>query len=201
MRGHRRGNSSMVLIGVSTGGPAALARVVPALPADLGVPVFIVQHMPALFTAPLAASLGKKSALPVKEAEDGEVAESNRVYLAPGGRHMKLAPNARGAIVVRITDDPPENNCKPAVDYLFRSVALGFPGTATAVVMTGMGNDGAAGLQMLKRSGCYTIAQDEASCVVFGMPREAINTGAVDVVAPLEQIAASIVRSVRGARV
>jgi len=187
----------MVLIGVSTGGPAALSRVLPALPANLGAPVFIVQHMPALFTRPLAASLAAKSALRVKEAEDGETAQTNCAYIAPGGRQMKLLRSARGEAIVRITDDPPENNCRPAVDYLFRSVALEFPGRAVAAILTGMGNDGTAGLKMLKRGGCQSIAQDEASCVVFGMPREAILAGVVDTVAPLDSIAAAIVISLR----
>src|SRR5208337_3094078 len=126
----RPSGAPMVLIGVSTGGPAALAKLLPALPADLGAPVFIVQHMPALFTQALAASLAAKSALGVKEAADGETAQANRAYIAPGGRQMKLLRGARGEAVVRITDDPPENNCRPAVDYLFRSAALEFPGRA-----------------------------------------------------------------------
>jgi len=193
----RASGPPMVLIGVSTGGPAALSRVLPALPANLGAPVFIVQHMPALFTQPLAASLAAKSAIRVKEAEDGETAQANCAYIAPGGRQMKLLRGARGEAIVRITDDPPENNCRPAVDYLFRSVALEFPGRAVAAILTGMGNDGAAGLKMLKRGGCQAIAQDEASCVVFGMPREAILAGVVDTVAPLDSIAAAIVRSLR----
>jgi two-component system chemotaxis response regulator CheB len=187
----------LVVIGVSTGGPAALARLVPALPADLGAPVFIVQHMPPIFTESLAASLSAKSAIRVKEAHDGEAGVPGCVYLAPGGRQMKLAAGPKGEFVVRITDDPPENNCKPAVDYLFRSVAQHFPGRATAAILTGMGRDGTVGLQLLKRGGCFSIAQDEASCVVFGMPKEAIQSGAVDVVAPLDAIAGAIARSVR----
>ena len=191
---------SFVLIGVSTGGPVALSKVLPALPGNLGVPVFIVQHMPKLFTAPLAASLAAKSALRVKEGVDGEVAVANHAYIAPGGAQMKLAPGSRGEVTIRITDDPPENNCRPSVDYLFRSAALHFPGRAVAAILTGMGSDGTAGLRMLKRGGCYAIAQDEASCVVFGMPKEAIATGLVDTVEPLEGIAGAIVRSLRGAR-
>jgi two-component system chemotaxis response regulator CheB len=187
----------LVLIGVSTGGPAALASLLPALPVDLGAPVFIVQHMPPMFTQPLAVSLDKKTAIRVKEARDGEIALSNWAYLAPGGRQMKLTPGQRGEIVMRITDDPPENNCKPAVDYLFRSAALHFPGRSIAAILTGMGNDGTAGLRMLKRGGCFAIAQDEASCVVFGMPKEAIAAGVVDTVAPLDRIASVIVRSLR----
>ena len=111
---------------------------------------------------------------------------------------MKLAAGSDGQIVIRITDDPPENNCRPSVDYLFRSAALQFPGRAVAAILTGMGNDGAQGLKLLKRGGCATIAQDEATCVVYGMPREAALTGAVDLVAPLLKIAPAIVRAVEG---
>ncbi|MBZ5728843.1 MAG: chemotaxis response regulator protein-glutamate methylesterase [Acidobacteriia bacterium] len=195
----RRSGPPLVLIGVSTGGPGALAKLMPALPADLGAPVFIVQHMPSLFTRPLAASLAAKCSIRVKEAEDGEKAAANCAYIAPGGRQMKLAPGPRGEVVVQITDDPPENNCRPAADYLFRSAALHFPGRSVAAILTGMGNDGTAGLRLLKRSGCFAIAQDEATCVVFGMPRVAIAAGVVDTVVPLDTIAAAIVRSLREA--
>lgn len=195
-----RSGSPLLLIGVSTGGPSALAKLIPALPGDLGAPVFIVQHMPPMFTAPLAASLDKKSAIRVKEAQDGEVAQPNHAYIAPGGRQMKLTAGPKGEIIVRITDDPPENGCRPAVDYLFRSAALSFPGRSIAAILTGMGNDGTAGLRMLKRGGCFSIAQDEASCVVFGMPKEAIQAGVVDTVAPLDMIGAAIIRSVREVR-
>ena len=191
--------SRFVLIGVSTGGPVALARLLPAIPPDLGAPIFIVQHMPAMFTAALAASLSAKCAIRVKEAADGEVAEPNCAYLAPGGRHMKLAPGDSGQIVLNLSDDPPENHCRPAVDYLFRSAALHFPGRAVAAILTGMGCDGTAGLKMLKRTGCLAVAQDEASCVVFGMPKEAIQAGVVDCVASLEQIAVTLTRWVREA--
>ena len=177
----------------------ALGKVLPEFPPDLGAPIFIVQHMPSFFTQPLAASLAAKSAIRVKEAEDGETALSNCAYVAQGGRQMKIVPGSQGEIVVRIADDPPENNCRPSVDYLFRSAALNFPGRAVAAILTGMGNDGTSGLKMLKRSGCSSIAQDEATCVVFGMPREAILAGVVDTVAPLENIAATIVRCVREA--
>jgi two-component system chemotaxis response regulator CheB len=196
----RRSGPPLVLIGDSTGGPGALAKLVPALPADLGAPVFIVQHMPAMFTKPLAASLDKNSAIRVKEAQDGEMAQANCAYVAPGGRQMKLAASPKGEIILRITDDPPENGCRPAVDYLFRSAALHFPNRSIAAILTGMGNDGTDGLRMLKRGGCFSIAQDEASCVVFGMPKEAIQAGVVDTVAPLEMIGAAIVRSVKEVR-
>jgi len=200
-RALRRSGPPIVLIGVSTGGPAALARLLPALPAGLAAPILIVQHMPPLFTGPLADSLRKKCALPVKEAADGEPALAGHAYIAPGGRHMKLLPDAKGEPVIRTSDDPPEHNCRPAVDYLFRSAALHFPGRSIAAILTGMGNDGTDGLRLLKRSGCYSVAQDEASCVVFGMPKEAIAAGVVDLVAPLDAIAGAIVRSVRENRV
>jgi two-component system, chemotaxis family, protein-glutamate methylesterase/glutaminase len=201
VRGVRRRGPPMVLIGVSTGGPGALAKLMPALPGDLGAPVFIVQHMPAMFTQALAESLDKKSSLRVKEAKDGEVAQKNWAYVAPGGRQMKLAAGPKGEIILVITDDPAENGCRPAVDYLFRSAALHFPGRSVAAILTGMGNDGTDGLRMLKRGGCFSIAQDEASCVVFGMPKEAIQAGVVDTVAPLDMIGAAIVHSVREVRV
>lgn len=188
----------MVIIGVSTGGPTALAAILPQLPANLSVPVLVVQHMPPLFTASLAASLNNKSQLTVKEAQEGELALPGIVYIAPGGSHMKLEPEGSGDKRIRITDDPPENHCKPAVDVLFRSVANGFPGKATAVILTGMGNDGKLGCRLLKRHGGTIIAQDEASCVVFGMPKEVIQAGVVDVVAPLDRIASEILKSVRG---
>jgi two-component system chemotaxis response regulator CheB len=191
-----RTEAPIVLIGVSTGGPTALATLLPALPGRLGAPVFIVQHMPPLFTEALAQRLNTKSAIPVKEAHDGEIAVADCVYIAPGGRQMKLSPGQKGEIVIRVNDDPAENNCRPSVDYLFRSAALHFPGRAVAAILTGMGNDGTEGMRMLKRSGTITIAQDEASCVVFGMPREAILAGIVDTVAPLSRIAESIVRAV-----
>ena len=200
VRNLRRAGAPMVLIGVSTGGPGALARLLPALPPDLGAPVFIVQHMPAMFTQPLAASLDRKSAIRVKEAEEGEKAQPNCAYVAPGGKHMKLAPGRQGEIILRMTSDPPEHGCRPAVDYLFRSAALHFPGRSVAAILTGMGSDGTEGLRMLKRSGCFAFAQDEASCVVFGMPKEAIQAGVVDRVAALDMLAAAIVRSVREGR-
>ncbi|RUQ28867.1 MAG: chemotaxis response regulator protein-glutamate methylesterase [Candidatus Competibacteraceae bacterium] len=188
----------MVLIGVSTGGPNALAGLLPALPGDLGVPVLIVQHMPPLFTQSLAENLTAKCALQVCEAAHGENLEPNTVYIAPGGRQMRLAPGDGGRKMIQITDDPPENNCRPSVDYLFRSVANQFSGRAMAVILTGMGSDGMLGLRLLKRHGCFVIAQDEPSCVVYGMPKAAVDAGVVDMVLPLEAIAGPIVAAIQG---
>jgi two-component system, chemotaxis family, protein-glutamate methylesterase/glutaminase len=191
------GKPELVLIGVSTGGPAALARILPDLPANLGVPVVIVQHMPPIFTQSLAESLAAKCAIDVREASQGEVLEANTAYIAPGGKQMRLSL-ADNRKILQITDDPPENNCKPAVDYLFRSAANLFPGRSTAVILTGMGSDGTIGLKLLKRNGCFVIAQDEATCVVYGMSKTAVDAGVADVVLPVQAIAGKIMATVRG---
>ncbi len=192
------GKVELVLIGVSTGGPAALARLLPEIPQDIGVPIVIVQHMPPIFTKSLADSLATKCTVRVQEATDGEALQPNTVYIAPGGRQMRLGAAAEGRPVLELTDDPAENNCRPAVDYLFRSAANCFPGRAMAVILTGMGSDGTLGLRLLKRHGCYVIAQDEASCVVYGMPKAAVDAGLADVVLPLDSIAGRITAIVKG---
>lgn len=193
----RRGKSEIVAIGISTGGPNALNQMLPKLPGDLGVPVLIVQHMPPVFTKSLASSLDKKCALTVKEAVDGENIMPNIVYIAPGGKQMKLVAGTDGLHRrIKITDDPPENSCKPSVDYLFRSVADYYVGRATAVIMTGMGSDGTLGLGILKDKAAFIIGQDEGSCIVYGMPKAPAELGYLDVVAPLGKIADEIVRSV-----
>lgn len=194
----KRGKSEIVTIGISTGGPNALTQMLPKLPGDLGVPVLIVQHMPPVFTKSLAASLDKKCALSVKEAEEGEPIQANVVYIAPGGKQMKLSAGADGKNrCIKLTNDPPENSCRPSVDYLFRSVGDYYVGRATAVIMTGMGSDGTKGLGILKNKGAHIIGQDEASCVVYGMPKAPADLGYLHVVAPLNKIADEIVKSVR----
>lgn len=194
----RRGKSEIVTIGISTGGPNALTQMLPLLPGDLGVPVVIVQHMPPVFTKSLAASLNAKCALTVKEAEEAEPIQPNTVYIAPGGKQMKLAASPDGKNrIIRITNDPPENSCRPSADYLFRSVGDYYVGRTTAVIMTGMGSDGTKGLQLLKEKGAFIIAQDEATCVVYGMPKAPFQLGLTDRVVPLDKIAAEITKSVR----
>lgn len=196
--GLRRGKSEIVAIGISTGGPNALTQMLPRLPGDLGVPVLIVQHMPPVFTKSLAASLDKKCALTVKEAVNGENILPNVVYIAPGGKQMKLVAGTDGMNRrIKITDDPPENSCRPSVDYLFRSVADYYVGRATAVIMTGMGSDGTQGLGVLKSKSAFIIGQDEASCIVYGMPKAPADLGYLDIVSPLGKIADEIVRSVK----
>lgn len=194
----RQGKSEIVTIGISTGGPNALARMMPMLPGDLGVPIVIVQHMPPVFTKSLANSLNAKCALTVKEAQDGDPLQANVAYIAPGGKQMKLVASTDGTNrLIRITNDPPENSCRPSADYLFRSVADYYVGRTTAVIMTGMGSDGTKGLQVLKQKGALIIGQDEQSCVVYGMPKAPAELGLTDVVTPLDKIAAEIMKSVR----
>jgi len=193
-----RHKPELVVIGVSTGGPNALATVFAGLPQGLNVPVIVVQHMPPIFTKLLAGNLSAHSKVPVREAAHNEVLRPGTAYIAPGGKQMRVVPTLNGARLLQLSDDPPENCCRPAVDYLFRSVANHFPGKALAVILTGMGEDGTAGLRLLKRGGSTVIAQDEASSVVFGMPKAAIEAGVVDLVLPLEAIADRITALVRG---
>lgn len=193
-----RGRSEIITIGISTGGPNALTHVLPKLPGNIGVPIVIVQHMPPVFTKSLAASLDKKCALTVKEAVDREPLKNNTVYIAPGGKQMKLVASADGLNrQIKITDDPPENSCKPSVDYLFRSIADYYVGRSTSVIMTGMGSDGTEGLKVLKSKGSLVIAQNEKTCVVYGMPKIPIESGIADVVAPLDNIADEILKSLK----
>ncbi len=189
--------SEIIGIGISTGGPNALTKMIPMLPANLKAPVLIVQHMPPMFTASLANSLNNKSGLEVKEAKDGDVILPGKVLIAPGGKQMKIVAGADGLTrKIKITDDPPENSCRPSVDYLFRSIAQHYVGRSTGVIMTGMGSDGSKGLAQMKNNGSFVIAQDEESCTVFGMPKAPIETGLADVIAPLDRIAEEIVKTV-----
>lgn len=185
------GQASLVAIGISTGGPEALNRMLPKLPADLAAPVLIVQHMPPIFTQSLAEELNRRCALEVREAKDGDWIRPGVALIAPGGRQMKLAQEEDG-YVIRLTDDPPECACRPSVDYLFRSISQLCPESALAVIMTGMGTDGTLGIRLLKRKGAAVIAQNKESCVVFGMPAIAVNEGLADEVLPLEEIASHI---------
>lgn len=193
----RSEKSAVVAIGVSTGGPNALAQILPQLPGNLNVPILLVQHMPPLFSASLAKSLAKKCSLKVKEAEDGEPVVINTVYVAAGGKQMKVTSGAGYSKIIRITDDPPENNCKPSVDYLFRSVAKEYGSKTTCVVLTGMGVDGKLGVTVSKAAGGFTIAQDAATSVIYGMPKAVIEAGLADVVAPLESIAEEILKTMK----
>jgi len=187
-----------VAIAVSTGGPLALAQLIPALPADLPVPILVVQHMPALFTRILADRLSGLSALKVREAKDGDLLEPGRVYLAPGGHHL-LVGRAGALPVLRLDDGPPENSCKPAADPLFRSAAEAWGAGLLAVVMTGMGRDGCAGAERIRARGGAVLAQDEATSVVWGMPGAVVAAGLAEEVVPLAGLATAIAgRVLRG---
>ncbi|MCC7293295.1 MAG: chemotaxis response regulator protein-glutamate methylesterase [Phycisphaerales bacterium] len=183
----------VVLIGVSTGGPAALNQVVPKLPDGFPLPVLIVQHMPPLFTQSLARDLCDRSRLRVEEARHGQIVTPGTVLIAPGGRQMKVVRTADHVQVV-LTDDPPENSCRPAVDYLFRSAVEAYCGACLGVILTGMGSDGTEGARCIKQGGGTVLAQDAHTCVVYGMPRSVVEHGLADGVFPLDQIEAEIAR-------
>ena len=186
---------SIIVIGVSTGGPNALNQLMSMMPKQIGCPILIVQHMPPFFTASLASFLAKKTGLDVCEASHGESVMANRVYIAPGGKHMvlKKKPELGGGYSVEMNEDAPVNSCRPAVDVLFDSVAKEFSGNTLSIILTGMGEDGANGVATLKQSPShYSIAQDENSCVVYGMPRAIAERGLADEVLPLDQIAGRV---------
>jgi two-component system, chemotaxis family, protein-glutamate methylesterase/glutaminase len=190
----------VLLIGSSTGGPQALMSVVTELgPVIDRFPVLITQHMPPTFTTILAEHLGRSSHRPAHEAVDGESVRAGRIYLAPGGRHMKVA--RQGADIVIVLDNgPPVNFCKPAVDPLFSSAIEVWQGGTLAVILTGMGSDGMRGGKDIVAAGGSVIAQDEASSVVWGMPGAAANAGICSAILPLNQIAPKLVRLFAGDR-
>lgn len=185
-----------LLVGCSTGGPDALARFLPRLPADLGIPVLVVQHMPPVFTAMLAQRLDKVSPLEVREAADGDGVRAGRVLLAPGDFHLRVQRRGTGVRVV-LDQGPQENFCRPAVDVLFRSALDVYGGSALATVLTGMGQDGLAGARQLAAAGARILVQDEDSSVVWGMPGAVAGAGLADDVLPLEELADRVVGAVR----
>ncbi len=189
----------VLALGVSTGGPNALQVVIPGLPADLPVPLVAVQHMPPLFTASLAERLDRDSKIHVVEAQEGMELEPGVMYLAPGGHHMVLQTVA-GRTKVKLTDTPPVNSCRPSVDVLFHSVVENFGGNVLSVILTGMGNDGAAEVASLRARGAYSLAQDEATSVVWGMPGAVTKAGQADEVLPLPDIAPRITQILREKR-
>jgi two-component system chemotaxis response regulator CheB len=187
----------IICIGASTGRTEAVREMLEIFPADCPG-TLVTLHMPPEFTRRFAARLDGLCRIKVKEAEDGERVLPGHAYIAPGGRHMALKRSGR-AYAVRITDDAPVNRHRPSVDVLFGCAARLAGADATGVLLTGMGKDGARGLLEMREAGAWTIAQDEASCVVFGMPREAILLGAAERVLPLQQIAPAIVAATRRA--
>ncbi|MEW6733249.1 MAG: chemotaxis response regulator protein-glutamate methylesterase [Acidobacteriota bacterium] len=191
----RTAAQALICIGVSTGGPEALACLLPKLPARLAAGVMIVQHMPAGFTAQLAQRLNKRCELEVKEAADGDLVLPGRVLIAPGGRHMRVKrlPLATTAVVV---DGIPVSGHCPSVDVLFAAAATEFSARAIGIILTGMGEDGVIGLGQIKQAGGLTIAQDQASSVIYGMPKAALARGYASEVLSLEQMADYLVQKV-----
>lgn len=186
----------LVAIGTSTGGPQALQAVITRLPKNLPCGVVIVQHMPAGFTKSLAERLDSISEIAVKEAENDEIIQPGQVYIAPGNFHLRVAPIAGSGRKIVLSQEPPVGNHRPAVNVMFDSVAQ-FGGDLVSVIMTGMGSDGCEGMKKIKANGGYSIAQDESSCVVYGMPKAVVEAGLADEVRPLTRIAEAIVDAVR----
>ncbi|NQU60035.1 MAG: chemotaxis-specific protein-glutamate methyltransferase CheB [Rhodospirillales bacterium] len=177
----------VLVIASSTGGPNALTEVFKGLEASITVPIFIAQHMPPAFTASLAKTISTKSGRPGAEGEDGEIVQNGRFYIAPGDKHMVVEKDGDD-VRIRINQDPPENYCRPSADPLFRSIAEIYGAKTLATVLTGMGNDGEKGAKLITEAGGTVIAQDEETCVVWGMPRAVAVAGLCSAVLPLGQI-------------
>ncbi|MCB0415859.1 MAG: chemotaxis response regulator protein-glutamate methylesterase [Bdellovibrionales bacterium] len=188
---HFNHNQGLIVIGSSTGGTKALQDIFTSLPDEIP-PILVVQHIPKVFSKALADNLNRLCVFEVKEAENGDKIEPNTVYIAPGDHQMKLTKNG-GFLYCEINEDPPLNHFKPSVDYLFKSVSEIRINNLIAVILTGMGKDGALGMLDIYNKGGYTLAQDEESCVVFGMPKEAIEVGAVHKIVSLSDMAQEIV--------
>ncbi len=183
----RSAKKEVIAVGSSTGGPIALKEVLSHIDSHVSVPILIVQHMPPIFTSQLAEMLNKISPFEIKEAENGEVVREKIGYIAPGDYHMEVKQK-NSTSVIKLHKGPPENNCRPSVDVLFRSIAQVYEDRAVAVILTGMGSDGFKGAKMMKEKGAYIIAQDEETSTVWGMPRAVAEGGVADVVIPLFEI-------------
>ena len=189
----------MLAIGTSTGGPNALAVVLPALPADFPVPIVIVQHMPPIFTRLLAERLSSRSQIRVREAEAGQELEPGTAWIAPGDYHMAVKRHGN-AVRIALNQEPQENSCRPAVDVLFRSVAQTYGSHILGVVMTGMGADGVIGSKHIREAGSEVIIQDEASSVVWGMPGLVAAAGQADGIYALDLLGSEVTRRVKQSR-
>ncbi|WP_459478729.1 protein-glutamate methylesterase/protein-glutamine glutaminase [Clostridium saccharoperbutylacetonicum] len=183
-----------VVIGASTGGPKALQEVLTKLPYNLGVPVFVVQHMPEGFTKVFAERLDKACEMKVVEADDGMKIYNDTIYIAKGGKHMTISSNSS----IKLNEEPPIWGVRPAVDKLFNSAINVYKGNLVSAILTGMGRDGADGTANIKDSGGITISEDKSTCTIYGMPKAAYETGKVDLVVPLDQVANNIIKIVRG---
>jgi two-component system chemotaxis response regulator CheB len=182
-----------LVVGISTGGPAALSEIIPHFPANFPAPVLIVQHMPAVFTRLLAERLCLISQLEVREAQDGDIVAPGRILIAPGDRHLRVKKRG-GTVVAALDHGPAENACRPAADVLFRSAADVWGGGVVAAILTGMGHDGLQGIRTLSDLGAYVVAQDEASSVVWGMPGAVVGAGLAHSVVSLGNIVDEIAK-------
>ncbi|MCF6234869.1 MAG: chemotaxis response regulator protein-glutamate methylesterase [Gammaproteobacteria bacterium] len=187
----KQGHYQIVAIGCSTGGPAALPKVLSALPADFPLPILLMQHMPSTFTSAFAQRLNQLCAIEVKEAVDGDCLKPGLALLAPGGKQMTVESG-----VVRIIEGLPSMQYSPSVDFTLTALAKVFPKKVLAIILTGMGSDGCAGARKLKAAASTVWAQDEASCVVYGMPMAVSKAGLVDQVIPLSEIGVRLARAV-----
>ena len=195
LRGLQHAGRRLVVIGSSTGGPQALQTVITGLPEHFPCPVVVVQHMPAGFTNALALRLNNVSRVAVREAEHGDVLRSGCVYIAPGNQHLRIRQEADVRRII-LSNEPPVGNHRPAVNVMYDSVAhLG--NDVVAVILTGMGCDGREGMRRIKQNGGYCIAQDEETCVVYGMPKSVVDAGLADEICPLPKIAETIEAAVR----
>ncbi|MFB6103008.1 MAG: chemotaxis-specific protein-glutamate methyltransferase CheB [Haloplanus sp.] len=191
------GEGATVLIASSTGGPTVVERVIGALPRDANLRIIVVQHMPDAFTGRFADRLDAASEYDVREADDSDRIGAGEALVAPGGKHLVVAGAGGGRLRTKLTDDPPEHGVRPAADVTMRSAAETVDGPLIGVVLTGMGSDGAAGVEAIHDAGGYVLAQDEASSAVFGMPKRAIELGCVDDVLPDDDIPGSILDAIK----
>ncbi len=189
----------ILAIGISTGGPNALAEVLPRIPANFPVPIVIVQHMPPVFTKCLAERLSSQSAIPIQEAQPGQILSPGQAWIAPGDFHMTV--HRKGTDVeLLMNQDPQENSCRPAVDVLFRSVAEVYGPRVLAVILTGMGEDGRRGCELIQTKGGRVFVQDEATSVVWGMPGAVVKAGLAEKILPLSCVASELDRAVKFGR-
>jgi two-component system, chemotaxis family, protein-glutamate methylesterase/glutaminase len=184
----------VVAIGTSTGGPTALQAIIPRLPENVAAPILVVQHMPVGFTRSLAERLNARSLVSVHEAEDGEVVVPGKVYIAPAGRHMKV--RRRGSVRVWLDDEPLNALHRPSVDTLMTSVAHAYASRAMGILLTGMGSDGVEGMKAIRQAGGITLAESEETCVIYGMPKAAVEAGAAERSVPLNRMADEILQAV-----
>ncbi len=184
----------IVAIGSSTGGPKALQDVIPRLPQNFPVPIILVQHMPKAFTGSFAARLSSISHIKVIEAAGGEIIKPGTAYLSPGDKHLSVVKEKREDFVTLLSNEPEDTINRPSISVMMESVAKGYPGKALGVILTGMGSDGLLGMKKIKETGGRTIAQDEETCVVYGMPKAVVDAGIADKVLPIYKIGDEIIK-------